>query len=306
MRTVSLLPAATEIVAAIGRLDDLVGVSHECDFPAGARTKPRVTACEIYGNGLPSGEIDRWVSEKLAAGDDLFTLDDVLLRELRPELILTQRLCDVCAPAYGGVVQLAATLPGPPRVLNLEPSSLGDILDNVRMVAEALGASADGAEVIARLTARIEFVRQMAARARHRPKTAVVEWLDPVFCSGHWTPELVEIAGGVEVLGVPHADSVRKTWGELLQLDPEILVIACCGQPGSRALEDWHRLCLVEAIQSLRAVRESRVYVCDGNAYFSRPGPRVVDTLEILAEIMHPELFFGRFPERGVVHLPTG
>jgi len=302
MRTVSLLPAATEIVGTLGLMDHLVGVSHECNYPESAREKPRVTACEIAGNLLPSREIDEWVRQRLASGEPLFTLDEPTLRALRPELILTQRLCDVCAPAYGSVVALAQTLPGPPRVLNLEPTSLADVLQNVELVADAMGAPAEGARVNCGLRERIDRVRRKAAAA-HRPRVAVVEWLDPVFCSGHWTPELVEIAGGEEVLGLKGQDSVRKTWHDVTRAAPDLLVLACCGQPAARAVQDWEPLASRPDLQALVPVRTGQVYVVDGNAYFSRPGPRVVDALEILAAIIHPELFAGAFPDRGVRRL---
>jgi iron complex transport system substrate-binding protein len=300
MRTVSLLPAATEIVAALGIMDQLVGVSHECNYPESAGDKPRVTACDIAGNRLLSREIDDWVRQRLARGEPLFTLDELALRALRPELILTQRLCDVCAPAYGSVVTLAQTLPDPPRVLNLEPTTLADILQNVELVADAMGVPAAGARVNRSLRERIDRVRRKASAAAHRPRVAVIEWLDPVFCSGHWTPELVEIAGGQEILGLKGQDSVRKTWHDVARAAADILVLACCGQPAARAVQDWEALVRRPEIQALSPVRTGQVYVVDGNAYFSRPGPRVVDTLEILAEIIHPELFAGEFPSRGV------
>ncbi len=303
MRIVSLLPAATEIVHALGMMDHLVGVSHECNFPESACLKPRVTGCEIYGDHVSSSDIDRWVSEKLSKGEDLFTLDEARLRELRPDLILTQRLCDVCAPAYGSVVALAQTLPGPPSVLNLEPNTLADIFQNIQMVADKLAVSATGARLIQALCSRVTYVKQRVEDAAHHPRVAVIEWLDPPFCSGHWTPELVGIAGGEEVLGLTGKDSVRKTWAEVQAADPEILVIACCGQSAARALQDWDRLKALPALQALSAVQHGNVYVADGNAYFSRPGPRVVDTLEILAEVIHPELFAGMFPDRGLKRL---
>jgi iron complex transport system substrate-binding protein len=299
MRTVSLLPAATEIVGTLGLMDDLVGVSHECNYPASALDKPRVTACDIADNLLPSAEIDEWVRTRLAREEPLFTLDESKLRDLRPELILTQRLCDVCAPAYGSVVALAQTLPGPPRVLNLEPTSLADILQNIQMIADAIGASSAGVRLNQHLRQRIAHVQDKTARTT-RPRVAVIEWLDPVYCSGHWTPELVEIAGGQEVLGLKGQDSVRKTWRDVAQAAPDVLVIACCGQPVARAIQDWEPLATRPEIQALAPVRTGMAYVADSNAYFSRPGPRVVDTLEILAEIIHPELFVGEFPARGV------
>ena len=302
-RIVSLLPAATEIVASLGMLDHLVGVSHECNYPEAVRSKPRVTGCEIHSDRIASSEVDRWVSEKLRKGEDLYTIDAALMRSLRPDLILTQRLCDVCAPSYGSVQALAQTLPGPPRVLNLEPNTLEDIFQNIRQVAEALGIANKGETVVAGLRERVERVRQRVADVKDRPRVAVIEWLDPVFCSGHWTPELVDIAGGHEVLGMPGRDSVRRTWADVHSANPMIMAIACCGQTVSRAMQDWDCLKQSSEIQALAAVQAGNVFAADGNAYFSRPGPRVVDTLEILAEIIHPEQFAGAFPNRGVIQI---
>jgi iron complex transport system substrate-binding protein len=194
---------------------------------------------------------------------------------------------------------LAQTLPGPPRVLNLEPNTLDDIFQNIQMVADTLGVSEIGVRVIQSLRERVSFVQRRAENVPHIPRVAVIEWLDPVFCSGHWTPELVDIAGGEEVLGLKGNDSVRKTWADVCDAAPEILMIACCGQNVARALQDWDRLKMLPDIQSLSAVQNGNVFVADGNAYFSRPGPRIVDTLEILAEVIHPELFAGTYPDRG-------
>jgi len=300
VRIVSLLPAATEIVAALGRLDDLVGVSHECNYPEAVSEKPRVTVCQIQP-GDASGEIDRWVAERLARGENLFTLSEPLLRELRPGLILTQRLCDVCAPAYGSVSALAQALPGPPRVVNLEPSSLEDIFANIATVADLIGAADAGQALLQSLRNRVAFVRQAASAPAHIPRVAVLEWLDPPFSSGHWTPELVSLAGGTEVLGKAGEDSARKSWDEVALCQPELLIIACCGQAAARAARDWEAVRGRPQIQAMPAVRAANVSIADGNAYFSRPGPRVVDALEIVAEILHPEIFAGKFPDRGVV-----
>ncbi len=304
MRTVSLLPAATEIMGALGLMDQVVGVSHECNYPEEANHRPRVTNCEIHGNQYSSREIDQWVSRTLGQGEDLFRLDEKTLREIEPELILTQHLCDVCAPAYGSVTALARTLPGPPRVLNLEPSRLQDILDNIQQVADTVDAAEAGRRLIQQLDERISRVRQQAEPASRKPRVAVLEWLDPVYCSGHWTPELVEIAGGQEVLGMKWQDSICKAWSDVLHARADIVVIACCGYSAARALRDWRQVQDHPDIQDLPAVQKGRVYLADGNAYFSRPGPRLVDTLEILAEIIHPEIFAGQFPDRGVVPWP--
>lgn len=288
VRTVSMLPAATEIVGALGLMDDLVAVSHECDYPDEANHRPRITNCEIYGKGLSSAAIDQWVSERLRSGNSLYTLDEPKLRELAPELILTQRLCDVCAPAYGSVAALAAALPSRPRVLNLEPRSLRDILRCVTDVAAAMGHADRANEVRVGLERRIAAVVGRVEGLR-RPTTFVMEWADPIFNAGHWTPELVRHAGGTPVLSPEDEDSVRVPWDDLRAADPEVFVIACCGHTVERTKKDLPILEALPGWQRLRAVRERRVYLADGSAYFSRPGPRIVDTLEILAEMLHPE-----------------
>jgi iron complex transport system substrate-binding protein len=286
-RTVSLLPAATEIVGALGLVDQLVAVSHECDFPPEAAGRPRATNCPIHGKGLPSAAIDRWVSEQIATNGTLYTIDDALLRDLAPDLILTQRLCDVCAPAFGSVAALAETLPSRPRVLNLEPRSLADVVANIESVAAAMGHPARGT------TLRAQLERRVAAVVRRveglpRPTAFVMEWADPIFNAGHWTPELVRLAGGVPVLSPEGVDSVRVPWDALRTADPEVLVIACCGHTVERTRQDLPILEALPGWADLRAVRGDRVHLADGSAYFSRPGPRVVDTLELLAEMLYP------------------
>lgn len=227
-RVISLLPAATEIVASLGMLDSLVGVSHECDYPVEVNRKPRVTHCEIHGAGLPSAEIDRWVRDRLRASGTLYTMDEDLVRRLRPDAILTQRLCDVCAVAYGTVAGFAVTLPGPPRVVNLEPSSLADILHDIRAVGEVLGVPERAEVVVASLAGRVEAVRRRAVGAP-RLRCVLLEWIDPPFCAGHWGPELVEIAGGTDPVGRRGEDSVAIPWDAVLEAAPEVLVVACCG-----------------------------------------------------------------------------
>jgi iron complex transport system substrate-binding protein len=301
-RVISLLPAATEIVASLGMLDSLVGVSHECDYPEEVGRKPRVTRCEIHGSDLPSAEIDRWVRDRLRASGTLYTMDEDLVRQLRPDAILTQRLCDVCAVAYGTVAGFAVTLPGPPRMVNLEPSSLADILHDIRTVGEVLGVPERAEVVVASLAGRVEAVRRRAAGAP-RLHCALLEWIDPPFCAGHWGPELVEIAGGTDPIGRRGEDSIAIPWDAVLEAAPEVLVVACCGYSVERALGDLPILRSRPGFATLPAAQRGEVYVVDGSAYFSRPGPRIVDSLEILAGILHPEIFRGRFPERSVLRV---
>lgn len=302
VRTVSMLPAATEIVGTLGLMDQLLAVSHECDYPEEANQKPRVTHCEIYGKGLPSAEIDRWVSGKIQAGESLYTLDEKTLRELAPDLILTQRLCDVCAPSHSSVAALANALPSQPRTLNLEPKSLQDILDNVVAVAAAMGHAGKGIEVRARLGRRIAGVQERV-RGLVRRTVFIMEWAEPIFNSGHWNPELIQLAGGTPVLSPEGEFSIRIPWDELRAADPEVLIIACCGHKVERTKLD---LPLLEALpdwRSLNAVRNKRVFIADGSAYFSRPGPRIVDTLEMLAAMIHPELSRDAYLVRGAVQV---
>jgi iron complex transport system substrate-binding protein len=300
MRVVSLLPAATEIVAALGQADKLVGISHECDFPPEVNNKSRVTHCPIHGASLPSSQIDRWVSETLSSIGTLYRMDEPLLRQLNPDVILTQRLCDVCAVDYGSVAAFAATLPSQPVVVNLEPSSLADIYKDIRKVAKTLQVPDRGDSVVEALSKRVESVQKRLTNVQNRPRCFLMEWIDPPFCSGHWGPELVELAGGTESFGRKGQDSTRIPWENIMHARPEVIVVACCGYETDRALQDLPILQTYPGYSDLPAVQNGRVYFVNGSAYFSRPGPRVVDSLEILAEIIHPEIFQGCFPKRGI------
>ena len=285
-RIVSLLPSATEIVAALGLADCLVGISHECDYPDEIRDRPRVTRCEIHASDLPSPAIDAWVRDTLASCGTLYTLDEELIRELRPDMILTQQLCDVCAVNYGSVAAYAATLPVPPRVINLQPARLADIFEDIRLVARACGVPERADSLIAQLQQRVESVASLVARVLSRPKCFLMEWVDPPYCGGHWNPELVELAGGVDPIGRMGQASRRVTWEEISRADPDVVVLACCGLPVDRTRREMSLLAGRMEWESLRAVQQDRVFVLDGNAYFSRPGPRVVDSLEMLAQIV--------------------
>jgi iron complex transport system substrate-binding protein len=298
IRIVSLLPAATEIAAALGLMDRVVGVSHECDFPSEANQRPRVTRCPVHDAGLTSGEVDSWVRRALRENGTIYTIDESLLRKLRPDIILTQKLCDVCAVGYGTVARLAETLPGPPTVVNLEPSSVADIFDDIRRVAEVCGAHERADEIVDRLSDRIEAVRRRANRVENRPRCFLMEWVDPPFCCGHWGPELVEIAGGHDPLGRKHQHSVQIEWREVLAARPEIIVLALCGYDIDHARRDYEILRGFSEFNSLPASRPREIYLVDASAYFARPGPRIVDSVEILAGILHPREFT-EFTSRG-------
>ena len=298
MRVVSLLPAATEIVAALGLVDDLVGVSHECDHPAEVTAnRPRVTHCAIHGNALPSAAIDRWVTDALGTNGTLYTMDEPLLRRLAPDAILTQRLCDVCAVGYGSVAAFAATLPHPPRVVDLDPTTLAGVLGDIRTVGEALGVPERAADVVAALEARVEAVRARATGAPRR-RCVLLEWIDPPFRTGHWGPELVDIAGGTELLGRTGEPATRIPWQAVVDAAPDVVVLACCGFDVARTLDDVALLRAASGWATLPAVARGEVWAVDGAAYFSRPGPRIVDSLELLASLLHPDRFPARYPER--------
>ena len=290
-RIVSLLPAATEIAAAIGLVDQIVGVSHECDFPKEANQRPRVTHCPVHNGGLTSREVDEWVRGALREEGTIYVIDEPLLRELRPDVILTQKLCDVCAVGYGTVARLAQTLPGPPQVVNLEPSSLSDIFDDIRRVAEVCDVPDTADKIITQLLNRVEVVRRRANAIVHRPRCFLMEWIDPPFCSGHWGPDLVEIAGGYDPLGRKHQPSAQIEWQEVVHAQPEIIVLALCGYDIDRTRRDYEVLRRFLEFDSLPAARRDQIYLVNASAYFARPGPRIVDSLEILAGILHQEEF---------------
>lgn len=289
-----MLPAATEIAAALGLMDDVVGVSHECDFPSEANSRPRVTHCPISrdcGTGLTSKEVDEWVKRALRENGTIYAVDESLLRELRPDVMLTQKLCDVCAVGYGTVARLAATLPGPPQVVSLEPTSLDDIFNDLGRVGEACRVSERAEKVLASLSARVEAVRERVATISHRPRCFLMEWVDPPFCSGHWAPELVEIAGGNDPLGRKHQPSAQIEWQQVLDAAPDIIVLALCGYDIDRARLDLELLRKFPSFETLPAARSGEIHIVNASAYFARPGPRIVDSLEILAGILHPQEF---------------
>jgi iron complex transport system substrate-binding protein len=297
-RIVSLLPAATEIAAALGLIDQVVGVSHECDFPEQTSQRPRLTRCPVHDAGLTSVEVDDWVRRALRENGTIYAIDEPLLRTLQPDVILTQRLCDVCAVGYGTVVKLAKTLPGPPRVVNLEPTSLADIFHDIRRVGEVCSVPGRAEELIKNLSERVETVRKHAAMIPGQPRCFLMEWVDPPFCSGHWGPELVEIAGGHDPLGRQHQPSAQIEWQKVLDGRPEIIVLALCGYDIDRARRDYELLRRFPGFDSIPAVDRGQVYAVNASAYFARPGPRIVDSLEILAGILHPTEF-PEFVSRG-------
>ena len=282
MRIVSLVPHATELLFALGLGDDVVGVTHECDFPAAAADLPHVTSDELPP-GLTSAQIDAAVRERTQAGEAIYGLDEELLRELEPDLIVTQELCPVCAVSYDEVVAVAERIDSCPKVVALDPRTFGETMGDVRTIAPATGAKAAALDLIARQRARVDQVR-IAVRDAERVPVVTLEWLDPVFVAGHWTPQLVELAGGVDILGMPGEPSLQLPWDAVAAAQPEVVVVMPCGYDAARSLEEAEL-----HADELRALGARRVVAIDASATFSRPGPRLVDGLETLAHILHPD-----------------
>jgi iron complex transport system substrate-binding protein len=282
MRIVSLLPSATEILFGIGAGDDVVGVTHECDFPAEAATRPHLTSSALPVAGS-SAEIDRHVRRSLHEGSSLYYLDAELLEELAPDLIVTQELCVVCAVSYDIVQRAVRRLRGDPRLISLEPSSLDDVFATIAYLGELTGNAMGANKLLTDLHARVHALRRITAN-RPRPRVLVLEWTDPPMSGGHWTPGLVELAGATPLLGNAGANSQVLTWEAIAQAEPDAIVVGPCGFDLERTNAAIAALRDNALWNGLRAVRENRVYPIDGSAYLNRPGPRLVDTAEIISK----------------------
>jgi iron complex transport system substrate-binding protein len=295
MRICSLLPSATEIAYAIGLGDSIFGVSHECDFPADAATKPSLLRPRVDPHALPA-EIDRQVSEIIARGESIYAVDAELLRSLSPDLILTQDLCHVCAASPDDLATALSRFPALPQVLSLTPRSLAEVWDDVRRVGAATGRTRE-AETLARaLEQRVAAVEKAVSFARVRPRVLCLEWLDPYYVGGHWIPEMVFKAGGEDIFGRLREPSFRVTGEEILQARPDVIVIMPCGYNVARTAAEFRMELLPPGSEAIPAVRKGRLFVVDANAYFSRPGPRLADGVTLLAHLFHPELFPAGFP----------
>ncbi len=297
---VSLLPSATEIVYALGLGDRLLGVTHECDFPAEAREKPHLTASSLP-SATNAAEIDRHVKASLHAGSSLYALDSSLLERLAPDLIITQELCEVCAVSYEIVARAAKRLRGDPRIVSLEPSSLEDVYANIATVGELTGRGEAARSLVDGLRARAERLAAFV-NGRARPRTLVLEWTEPPMSGGHWTPGLVELAGGEPILANPGTDSKALAWGAIATADPDVVIVAPCGFNLTATLAAVDALAKnVPVWPALRAVVARRVYAVDGNAYVNRPGPRLLDTAELFASAMFEEPYGAALADTGAL-----
>ncbi|MEA2204710.1 MAG: iron complex transport system substrate-binding protein [Blastocatellia bacterium] len=289
-RIVSFLPSATEMAYALGLADQLVGVTHECDYPPAARTKPVVVRNFLPVEEMSQAEIDAAVSQRMREGLSLYQVDEQLLQQIAPDLILTQNLCQVCAPSGNEVSRVLELLPEKPSILWLTPKSLAEIFDNLRELGQATGRLPAAEELIEQARARLEKISSLTRSLIDRPRVFCMEWLDPIYCSGHWMPEMIAIAGGVDALA-REGDSVRIAWDEVAKWAPEVLIISPCGFNLDKVIEQSSQLPNYPGWADLPAVRNGRVYAVDANSYFARPGPRVVEGTELLAHLFHPDLF---------------
>ena len=283
MRIVSLVPSATEMLFALGLGPDVVAVTHECDYPAAARGLAKVTR-DVLPSGLSAAEIDAAVRERTMAGESIYELDAEALNQLRPDLIVTQALCSVCAVSYDDVRALADEIDTQPMVVSLDPHTVGEVLGDARTLARATNTKEAAVDLVNEASARMDRIR-LATRTAPKSRVAALEWLDPPFAAGHWTPQMIEWAGGVDVLGFAGEPSEQRSWVQIAACAPEIVIVMPCGYDAEIA----HREAEMHRDQ-LAALGAREVIAVDAGAYFSRPGPRIIDGLELLAHILHPEL----------------
>lgn len=291
MRVCSLLPSATEIAFALGLGDSVVAVTHECDYPPEAKKKRVVVKSVIDAQSNSSHQINEAISERLRAGKSIYTIDLPAFKAADPELILTQELCDVCAVDYNEVLEASRLLSQRPKIISLNPSLLSDVLREIEYVGHATGREKEAAALVRHLKERVDQVENQASRSDLRPRVACLEWLDPIYNAGHWVPEMVELAGGQEGLAQKGRPSRQINWDEVLDFAPEVMVLMPCGFDVKRASEDARLLCALPGWKELPAVKQGKVFAVNGHAYFSRSGPRLVDGLEILGQLIHPEIF---------------
>ena len=304
MKIASLLPSATEIVCALGLGENLVGITHECDFPASIVGKPHLTASRISHETMSSAEIDHAVRSQLDGHGSIYDLDTKLLEELKPDLIITQELCEVCAVSYKTVQKAAKTYVADATIVSLEPNTIADVFDNINTVAELCGVPEKGKSVVADLQKRLDKIEEKLNEYEQNSKSVfMLEWLEPPFAPGHWVPEQVEIAGGLAILGLPGERSVTTTFDAIRESNPDVMVLIPCGYYTQDILRQLENAVFPSNWKDIAAVKNGEVWALDATSYFSRPAPRVVDGAEILAKILHPSIF-GEPTEREAVRVP--
>ena len=291
MRICSLVPAATEMVFAIGLGDDVVGVTHECDWPPEAAGRQAVTASLVDSTDLASVDIDAAVTDAMQNGGRLYAVDEVTWAEIDPDVVLTQELCGVCSVSRDDVDRVVEACALDVDVVEVSPRTLDEVMTTIVALGVRLGADAAADELTAGMRSRLDRVRSALVEVETRPRTFVCEWLEPPYAAGHWVPDMVEVAGGAEVAGIAGEPSYRLSWDDVRALEPDAVVLAPCGFDLDRTLDEVLPLELSANLLGTVARQESRVFAVDGNAYFSRPGPRLVDGVELLAYLLHPEAY---------------
>ena len=290
-RIVSFLPSATEILYELGVGDQVLAVTHECNYPEEARTKPRVIKSSFDPGKMTSHEIDNKVVELVHAQKDIYILDETVLKKANPDLIIAQGICEVCSPYTREINRAVTILDNKPQVLILDPRNLDDILQNIIQIGNKVDRTEQAQGLVAKLRARIKDIKDTSKTSR--PKVLCIEWLDPLFTAGHWVPQMVEIAGGINGISTVGEKSRRMDIDEIIKFDPDILVLMPCGFDIKRTMLEYEKLSENWKWNSLGAVKQGQVYAVNANEYFSKPGPRTVTGLEILAKILHPDTFKG-------------
>ncbi|NIR47488.1 cobalamin-binding protein [candidate division KSB1 bacterium] len=303
MKIVSLLPSATEIVYALNLDDQLAAVTHECDYPPEATEKPVITSSVLDHNHSSSLGIHKGITGLVHKGRSIYHLNEELLAELKPDLILTQELCEVCAVSYDIVEKAARILKGEREIISLEPNSIWDILENIRLVGQKTGRVREAEKLVEKYNGRIDSIVTATAEIEKWPRVYCMEWIEPPFAAGHWISEMVAMAGGYEGLALAGQPSAQIDWSDVLEFAPEIIILMPCGFGLTKTIEESNKLGTYPGWSDLPAVKQGQVFAVDGSSYFNRPGPRIVDGLEILAQIIHPELFAPTFHHRAYAQL---
>ncbi len=303
MRICSFLPSATEIVFALGLGDELVGVTHECDYPSEAQSKPVVISSAIDIKEYTSREIEELTSSYFKEGKSIYTVNTELLNELKPDIVITQELCSVCAVPTDETLKAIESLNPKPEVISLKPKNLGDIFNDILRVGEAVGKKPTAEKLVTSLRERVRRVESLVSGFKTRPRVFCMDWLDPPYSAGHWVPEIVKIAGGENGLGKIGEPSFKLSWKEIYDYAPDFIVVMPCGFDVNRTLEEIDAVTSLKEWGSLPAVKKGQIYLVDANSYFSRPGSRIVDGLEIMTKIIHQELFEIEVPQGSMLNL---
>lgn len=303
MRICSFLPSTTEIVCSLGLGDSLVGITSECDYPPEVRSKPVIIKSSVDSNNTASEKIDQFVSEKAKEGKSIYLVDIDELKQADPDIIFTQNLCEVCAVSGDEVMEATDVLSKKPEIVPISPSTVKDVLDSILEIGRATETRDNAVSIVDSLEKRIDYTRERLANERDRPRVFCLEWLQPPFVAGHWVPEMVDIAGGINGLSNKGDVSKRVSWEEVLEFAPNYTLVMPCGFTIDRTLNEIDKAVSAEQWHQLPSSRNGHTYIVDANSYFSRPSPRIVDGIEIISGLLHPHIFKKDFPAEAVLNL---